>query len=188
MQWNLLFPYPDLFISLNPQCSSRLWYWHILFCHIFIFIHLCAQRWITMFWLLVYRCKDSILYIPSYHLFIIIWWNAKVTSILYLSLYLHSLPSWGGYQKNPEFIKNCVFICTCLTFNHFFLNFKILFIFRGEGKEKQREGNISVWLPHMHPLMGMWPETQACTLTGNRTSNSLISRPMLSPLSYASQG
>ena len=128
---------------LNPQCSSRLWYWHILFCHIFIFIHLCAQR-LTMFWLLVYRCKDSILYIPSYHLFIIIWWNAKVTPILYLSLYLYSLPSWGGYQKTPEFIKNCVFICTCLNFNHLF--FKILrfnlFLEGKGGRNRGRETSV----------------------------------------------
>ena len=34
------------------------------------------------------------------------------------------------------------------------------------GKEGEREGNISVWLPHVHPLLGTWPTTQACTLTG----------------------
>ena len=38
------------------------------------------------------------------------------------------------------------------------------------------------------PVLGTWPATQACALTGNRTGNPLIYRPMLSPLSYTSQG
>ena len=59
----------------------------------------------------------------------------------------------------------------------------ILFIFR-EGKE---EGNINVWLPLARPLLGTWPDTQACALTGNRTSNPLVHRPVLNSLSYASQ-
>ena len=33
-----------------------------------------------------------------------------------------------------------------------------------------------------------WPVTQACALTGNQTSNPLLRRPTLSPLSYTSQG
>ena len=52
-----------------------------------------------------------------------------------------------------------------------------LFIFqRGEGKEKERERNISVGLPLACCLLGTWPETQACALTGNRTGDPLISR------------
>ena len=47
-----------------------------------------------------------------------------------------------------------------------FLN--ILF-FRGEGREKERERNISVWWLLTHPPPGTWPTTQACALTGNRT-------------------
>ena len=65
---------------------------------------------------------------------------------------------------------------------------KILFIFREEGREKEREGNINVWLPLLCPLLGTWPTTQACALTGNRTSNPLVLRPVLNPLSYTSQG
>ena len=40
----------------------------------------------------------------------------------------------------------------------------------------------------MHPLLRTWPETQACALTGNCTSNLLVHRPALSPLSHTSQG
>ena len=64
----------------------------------------------------------------------------------------------------------------------FFCIFKnILFIFidRGEGREKEEERNINVWLPLMQP--------QACALTGNRTNDSLVHRPALNPLSYTSQ-
>ena len=57
-----------------------------------------------------------------------------------------------------------------------------------EGREKERERNINVWLLLTHPLLGTWPTTQACTLTGNRTSNPLLHRMALSPLSHTSQG
>ena len=43
-----------------------------------------------------------------------------------------------------------------------------------EGREegaKQRERNISVWLPFACPPLGTWPTTQACALTGNLTAN-----------------
>ena len=43
-----------------------------------------------------------------------------------------------------------------------------LFIFRERGREEEGERNISVWLPLVRPLLGTWPATQACALTGNR--------------------
>ena len=62
---------------------------------------------------------------------------------------------------------------------------KILFIFRqngrkGEGKRERTSmcGCIS------HALRS----TQACALTGNRTGDPLVFRPVLSPLSHTSQG
>ena len=33
--------------------------------------------------------------------------------------------------------------------------------------EKERDRNINVWLRLMHPLLGTWPATQACALTGD---------------------
>ena len=57
---------------------------------------------------------------------------------------------------------------------------KILFIEKGERREKERERNISVWLPLRCPLLGTWPTTQACALTGNQTSDPLVYRPALS--------
>ena len=61
-----------------------------------------------------------------------------------------------------------------------------LFIFREE--KRGREGNINVWLPLGRPLLGTWPVTQACALSGNQTSNPLVCRLPLHPLSYTSQG
>ena len=33
-----------------------------------------------------------------------------------------------------------------------------LFLERGEGRRKERERNINVWLPLKHPLLGTWPQ------------------------------
>ena len=59
-----------------------------------------------------------------------------------------------------------------------------LFLERGEGRER----NINVWLSLAHPLLGIWTPTQACALTGNRTSDPLVCRPALNPLCHTSQG
>ena len=73
---------------------------------------------------------------------------------------------------------------------YFFLNKNFLYLFleKGEGKEKGKKRNISVWLPLTQPLLGTWPSTQACALTGNRTSDPLACSLALNPLSHSSQG
>ena len=43
-------------------------------------------------------------------------------------------------------------------------------------------------LPLTPPNWGTWPITQACALTRNGTSDLSVHRPVLSPLSHASQG
>ena len=45
-----------------------------------------------------------------------------------------------------------------------------------DGREKERERNIYVWLPPARPAPGTWPETQACALTGNQTCKPLLSQ------------
>ena len=50
------------------------------------------------------------------------------------------------------------------------------------------ERNINVWLPPVYPLLGTWPTTQACALSGNRISDSLVCRLVLNLLSHTSQG
>ena len=70
--------------------------------------------------------------------------------------------------------------------------FKILFIYlfiylfildREEGREKERERNINVWLPLAYSPLGTWPgrAIQAGALTGNGTGDPLVCRPALSP-------
>ena len=70
----------------------------------------------------------------------------------------------------------------------FFEDFIYSFLERGEGKEKERERNINVWLPLTCPLLGTGPTTQACALTGNRVGDPLVRRPALNPLSPTSRG
>ena len=60
----------------------------------------------------------------------------------------------------------------------------IFFSFFREGKG---ERNISVWLPLTRPLLGTWPTTEACALTGNLIFNPLVHSPVLNPLSCTSQ-
>ena len=51
---------------------------------------------------------------------------------------------------------------------HIFTRFLIyLFLEREEGREKERERNVYVWLPLLSPLLETWPATQARALTGN---------------------
>ena len=86
-----------------------------------------------------------------------------------------------------------IFQCYTKVFMHYFATYsiflKILFIyFREEkGGEKERERNINVWLPLTQPLLGTWPAAQACALTGNWTSDPLVCRLVLNPLSHTSQ-
>ena len=62
------------------------------------------------------------------------------------------------------------------------------FLERREGREKEKERNINVWLPLACSLLETWPRTQACALTGNRTGDPLVHKPVLNPLSHTSQG
>ena len=43
-----------------------------------------------------------------------------------------------------------------------------------------------MWLPLKRPLLGTWPATQACALTGNRTSELSLCRMTPNQLSYFS--
>ena len=42
-----------------------------------------------------------------------------------------------------------------------------LFLERGEGREKEKERNINVWLRLVHLPLGSWPATQECALSRN---------------------
>ena len=78
--------------------------------------------------------------------------------------------------------------CVALGLFFFFFNFKDFICFLERGREGERERNISVWLPLVCPQLGLWAATQACALTGNQTSDPLVCRLALNPLSHTSQG
>ena len=70
----------------------------------------------------------------------------------------------------------------------FLKDFIYLFLESGEGKEKERERSINVWLPLMGPLLETSPTTQACALTGNLTRDTLVLRLALNSLSHTREG
>ena len=72
----------------------------------------------------------------------------------------------------------------CL-FYPFFKRF-YLFIYFREGKGGRKKGKEKCSLAH--PPLGISPTTQACALTGYRTCDPLVHRPVLNPLSHTSQG
>ena len=74
-------------------------------------------------------------------------------------------------------------ICMSFCLRFYFITFK------ETGREGEREGerHINVWLPLACPPLGIWPATEACALTGNRTSSPLVLRLALNPLSHSSQ-
>ena len=96
-------------------------------------------------------------------------WNARPSGVMRASL------------KPPPQVHD-------LDLRNVFFKRIYLFIFRkGEGREKERERNINVWLSLMHPLLGTWPETQACALTGSWNGDPLIRRQTTNPRSHTSQ-
>ena len=56
----------------------------------------------------------------------------------------------------------------------FFLRFYYLFLEREEGRKKERERNVNVWLPLTWSPLGTWPTTQTCAPIGSQTSDPLV--------------
>ena len=68
--------------------------------------------------------------------------------------------------------------------------FKILFIYfleRGEGREKERERIINVWLPLSHPLLGNQARNPGLCPDWESNQQHFVSQPALNPLSHPSQ-
>ena len=71
-------------------------------------------------------------------------------------------------KKVYYFKKLFVYRYLCI---HIFKDFIYLSLERGEGREKERERTINVWLPLERPPLGPCRATQACALTGNQTGD-----------------
>ena len=79
------------------------------------------------------------------------------------------------------------------SFFFFFKDF-IYLLSRERGRDGERERSTNVWLPLACPQLGTRPTTQAHAPTGNRTSDPLnqtsdplVSRLALSPLSHSAR-
>ena len=69
------------------------------------------------------------------------------------------LPSASVPQKS---LPQSIFLNNCKeTLNLFIKYFIYLFVERGEGREKERERNINLWLPLLRPLLETWPRNPA---------------------------
>ena len=70
----------------------------------------------------------------------------------------------------------------------FFLKI-LFFVFTEREREGETEGGKhQCVVASCVPPTRNWPATQACALIGNRTSDPLVHRPALNPLSYTRQG
>ena len=96
---------------------------------------------------------------------------------------LRELARWQVFPCWNSILGPTIYKLVLSFFLRIFL--KTLFLDRGE---KERERNIHVWLPLLHPQLGTWSTTQACALTGNGTSDPLVHRPALNTLSHTTQG
>ena len=110
----------------------------------------------------------------------------------YIILQIHMTCTWQMYQilwyKDAR-VRDRIFHSFKKYFNWLmYLLINLFILERGEGKEKERERNISVWLPLTCPLLRAWPATQASALIGNWTRDPLFHRPALNPLNYTTQG
>ena len=141
-----------------------------------VFVHVCMH--VNVFYICV-MCMCLHIHVCAYFHVCVCAYVSVYVCIIYMHTHKHlKQVSW-----------NNIYIIQCThNFLFYFLFFLLFFLERGEGKEKERERNINVWLPFTLPVLVTWPATQACALTGNQTSNPLVHRPMLNPLSYTSQG
>ena len=107
-----------------------------------------------------------------------LWTPAKIR--------LHINPSLLQQESSGVTVTNLTVKMLYCSFTSIFKRF-YLFIFRQKWREGEREKSINVWLPLMRPLLGTLPTTQECALIGNQTSDPLVCRPSLNPLSHTSQ-
>ena len=70
------------------------------------------------------------------------------------SSYVAEAKALRGFRTGPEHIVIGVWASDPARFIYIFKDFIYLFLDRGEGREKERETNINVWLPLMCPTLG----------------------------------
>ena len=91
------------------------------------------------------------------------------------------LKNLTGYKYNREIMNKIK------KFFYFLIFYLFLFLDRGKEKEKRRRETSMCGCLLREPHK-TWSATQACALTGNQTSDPLVHRLALNPLSHTSQG
>ena len=94
---------------------------------------------------------------------------------------MDKVPSGGRVRGNHTlmFLFLSSSLPLSLKINKTFKKYLLICLFLGRGSEGERKRNINVWLPLMRPLLGTWPATQACSLTGNLTVTLWVTGPRL---------
>ena len=147
------------------------------------------------------ECFSAMFFSSSFFAGPFFWWPEN-TSNSFISLLLSfwggkHLPSEGPFlhektltglvlgQTTKWFLISCSPVCMSL---FYFLKILFIFIFRERVREGEREVEIHQCVVASHmPLLGTWPATQACALTGNWTSDPVVLRPALDPLSHTGE-
>ena len=88
-----------------------------------------------------------------------------------------------GKSFSPS-LSSSLALCLKINFKKSLKKKDFIYLLLDTGKAG-RERNINVWLPLAYPQLGVWPATQVCALTGNRTGNPLVLRRVLNPLSHS---
>ena len=82
----------------------------------------------------------------------------KIKKKFFLKIQYFEIKRNPPKKKAPQFLHPKTY---------YFLFLKKDFIYLFLEREEERERNIRVWLPLVRPLLGTWPATQTCALTGH---------------------
>ena len=120
----------------------------------------------------------------------IFWWEKSKAEMVRRKWDRGVITSKNFSLRHSSPVSTSSLFCakTIYTLAQIFLKKILLIYFRQRRREEEREKYQGVVAFHT-PFAGdkTWSTTQACALTGNRTSDSSVHRPELNPLSCTSQ-
>ena len=174
---NWMCPFAPCFFAKRCFCENNLWIIHV---------ECTVDPWTAWIWTALVHWKGDF-----FHLTRAVQLTCSVQTrvvqrsapslgilIVDLTVITHRFSTaWKVVAPNPRLIQgSTVFLvhshfycCVYIVFNFLFKIF-YLFIFREEkGGRKRRREKSMCGLPFACPLLGAWPATQACALTGNWT-------------------
>ena len=78
-----------------------------------------------------------------------------------------ALAKWHSESLTEQVIVLLVWALFLMLAVYLFIFKDFIYLFLERKRRRKRERSINVWLPLAHPLLGTWPATRACALTGN---------------------